>query len=132
MTEDDVAKSPVFKAINLMIDQKAAELKGYMLGLQDRVERAFRKHEYPPTVRTRIHCENPRNNGDYMDMPAHVHEIKELQYYLDTIQRLEKEVNDLQRFKCRLTGDWDFTKGDLSDMIAVFGETIEGMEHEAG
>lgn len=67
-----------------------------------------------------------------MEMAAHVHEIKELQYYLDTIQRLEKEVNDLQRFKCRLTGDWDFTKGDLSDMIAVFGETIEGMEHEAG
>lgn len=126
MTEDDVIKSEAFRAINLLIDQKADELKGYMNSLQDKVERMFRKHEYQPYVTTRIHAENPSRREDRdVSLPAHVHEVKELQIYLDTILRLDKEISELFRFKCRLTGDWDFTKGDMSDMIHVFGKEID-------
>lgn len=127
MTEQDIVDSQAFKVINLMIDQKADELERYMLGLKDRTEILFREQKYPPAVRTRIHCENPRNNGAYTALPAHPHEVKDLQHYLDTIAALEKEINELQKMKCRLTGDWDFTNGDTSDMEAVFGEKIEGM-----
>lgn len=127
MTEDDIVKSQAFKAINLQIDNQATELKGLMLGLQGKMSTLFREQKYPPHVRTRIHCENPRNNGEYVELPAHPHEVKEMQWYLDEIARLEKSIGDLQRLKCRLTGDWDFTKGDTTEMEAVFGEKIEGM-----
>ncbi len=125
MTEDDIINSQAFKAINVLVDQKAEDLKGYMVSLQDKVDRMFRKHEYQPYVTTRIHAENPSHREDRdFALPAHVHEVKELQFYLDTILRLDNEISDLFRFKCRLTGDWDFTKGDMTEMIAVFGEKI--------
>lgn len=127
MTEDDVVKSQAFRAINLQIDQMAIELRAMMEGLQSKMSTLFREHKYPPSVRTRIHCEAPRTNGEYVPLPAQVEEIKDLQYYIDEIQRLNKSIGDLQRLKCRLTGDWDFTNGNLSDMIHVFGEKIEGM-----
>ncbi|HEY9656878.1 MAG TPA: hypothetical protein V6C65_00335 [Allocoleopsis sp.] len=126
MTENDVINSQAFKVINYLIDQKADELKGYMIGFQDRVKIMFRDHEYAPMVRTRIYEEDPKNGGRNFQLPAPCLEFKDLQHYLDTIQRLESEINGLQTFKCRLTGDWDFTKGDTSDMEAIFGEKIEG------
>jgi hypothetical protein len=32
-----------------------------------------------------------------------------------------ESINELQRFKLRLLNDYDFTKGDASEQIAVFG-----------
>lgn len=130
MKIEDVIQSQAFRAINLLIDQKAAELKGYMDGFRVRVNDLYDKPEYPAYVRVRIYEEDPRNSGRESPLPVHPHHIKDLRFYLDTIERLDREINDLQRFKCSLSGDWDFTKGNLSDMKAVFGELIEGMEEE--
>lgn len=127
MTEQDVINSQAFKVINLLIDQKAEELRAYMLSFQDRVNRAFEPQKYGAVVRTRIYCENPRDNREYTELPAQPHEFKDMSYSLGQIQSLEREINDLQKLKCRLTGDWDFCQGDFSDMIAVFGEKIEGL-----
>lgn len=130
MTEDDVVNSQAFKVINLQIDQKVAELRAYMLSFQDRVNCAFAPKKYGANIRTRIHCENPKEGGTYTDLPAAPHEFKDMEYSFNKIKSLSEEIGELQRLKCSLTGDWDFCKGNLSDMIAVFGETIEGMEHE--
>lgn len=130
MTEEDVFNSQAFKAINVLIDQKAAELNGYILGFRTRVNELYDKPEWQPYVRTRIHGEDPINCGRETPLAAHPHQLNDLQFYLDTIKRLDKEINDLQRFKCSLSGDWDFCKGNLSDMKAVFGEVIEGMVEE--
>lgn len=130
MKIEDVIQSQAFKALNLLIDQKAAELKGYMDGFRMRVNEMYDRPEYPAHVRTRIYEESPKTSGRETPLPVHPHQFKDLQFYLDTVQRLDREINELQRFKCSLTGDWDFCKGNLSDMKAVFGELIEGMEEE--
>lgn len=130
MKTEDVINSQAFKAINLLIDQKAAELKGYMDGFRVRVNELYDRPEYPAYVRTRIYEESPCTQGRETPLPIHPHQMKDLQFYLDTVQRLDREINELQQFKCRLTGDWDFCKGTLTDMKAVFGETIEGMVEE--
>lgn len=130
MNIEDVIQSQAFQAINLLIDQKAAELKGYMDGFRMRVNDLYDKPEYPAYVRTRIYEESPKSSGREIPLPVHPHQFKDLQFYLDTVQRLDREINELQQFKCRLTGDWDFCKGNLSDMKAVFGEVIEGMVEE--
>lgn len=127
MTEQDVINSQAFKALNLLIDQKAAELRGYMNGFKMRVDSMYEKPEYAAFIRVRIYDEAPKTQGVEVPLPVHTHQLKDLQNYLDTIVRLETEIGDLQRFKCRLTGDWDFTKGDTTEMEAVFGEKIEGM-----
>ena len=131
MTEQDVVDSQAFKVINYMIDKKVGELNAWMLTFQDRVNITFNKDtNYGPYIRTRIHCEDPRNNGRNHPLPAHAHQFKDFDYMLAEIKRLETDIGDLQRLKCELTGDWDFCHGDLSAMKAVFGEVIEGMAEE--
>lgn len=131
MKIEDVINSQAFRAINLLIDQKAAELKSYMLGLQTRVSDMFTKPEYPAYVSVRTYEEHQHLKiPKEFPTPIHAHQVKDLQFYLDTIQRLDKEINELFRFKCALLGDWDYTKGNLSEMKAVFGEVIDGMAEE--
>lgn len=129
MTKEDIINSQAFKVINHMIDQKVLELKNAMLELKFRVELAFDagRNQYPTYVSSRIYEESPQTQGVDEILPANFQQLTSVQYHLTQIFKLKNEINELQQFKCRLTGDWDFCNGNLSDMKAVFGEIIEGM-----
>lgn len=127
MGTDDIINGQAFKAINYLIDQKALDLKLSMLSLQDRVDIAFKPKQYPGRVKIRIHEETEKGD-EYFDLPARLDEIDDLQSIINRIRQLSTEINSLQQYKCRLTGDWDYTKGNNTDAVAVFGGIVDDTE----
>lgn len=122
MNEEDIVKSPVFRALNLMIDSKVGDLQIWIRVFKERVDQAYAESEYG-TIDARVSYED--RNRKPVPLGASVVLLKQLADFIPDIVQLDKEIGELQRFKLRLLNDHDFTHGDPEDQKAVFGETVE-------
>ena len=119
----NIVASPVFTAINLLLDQYAGKLLIVTTTLQSRF-RHMTAPGYPPDgidphVRTRVSYETKDERR--VRLPLDLTDVKQLRWHLDECERLDRAINELQRLKLRLLNDYDFTHGDTSEQIAVFG-----------
>ena len=117
-----LVKSPVFTAINVMIDQKLKEMNGLLLFLKDEVARAYdpaRQH-FPLRINTRISYEE--GGRQEVEIAADLRTLERVAEMIRDVKVLSDAIHKLQVFKLELCNDWDFTKGDLSTQKAVFGE----------
>lgn len=113
--EDEIVGSEAFRAINLLIDEKAADLAVWMTSFKTKTDATFNSKG---SVRVRT----SREPGEpERDLPAHPHALlSALDGHLDAIRRISDEINSLQRYKLRLLNDYDFTHGDDAAQKAVF------------
>lgn len=126
MTEKDIIDSQVFKALNLLIDQKTEELKYALTEFKDRVDRAYTPSKYGGTrVITRTSYERPRNSNGDIDLAVNISDLfKSCDYYKNTITFLQQEISDISDLKLRLLNDYDFTHGNNSEQHIVFGTPL--------
>jgi hypothetical protein len=117
--ENTILASPVLKALNLLIDQKLASLKMWQASIKGRMER-FTSPEYTPhaVVRTRTHAEG----GTEHRLLFSQQDLKDFRDIIAWATADEETIRELQQFKLRLLNDYDFTHGDNSEQLAVFGE----------
>lgn len=115
-----VVESQAFRAINLLIDQKASELEGWIGSFKERVEQSYKAAPgVPDGISVRVSQEpDGRRLHKLSANPTMLRH--NLGGALDEIARLDREIGDLQRFKLRLLADYDFTHGDDSEQRAVF------------
>jgi glycosyltransferase involved in cell wall biosynthesis len=116
---ETICNSQVFKALNLLIDGKVEQLKWTMERIADPT-RFTTKYGGEASIANRVAEEE--GGRTEMPLPFQVQELKQIRRLIDDAERLDREVNDLQQFKLRLIGDWDFTRDDLREQIAVFGQ----------
>lgn len=127
MTNEDIVKSQAFKAINQLIDAKAAELK--LLGglLKRRVDDAFSENAMVTGVRVRCSYEVTDNwdpSKTFLALGFDLNEMKRISEMPMEMIRLKQEIGELMSFKLRLLNDYDFTHGDPSEQIKMFGEAV--------
>lgn len=116
---DRIVNSEAFKALNLLIDQRAIELEGSLTWFRERVELALNgKHQEGVSVRVSYEPGGRVNKT----LPADPIMLKELGDLLAKIQHLANLIGDLQRFKLRLLNDYDFTSGNDAEQRAVFAD----------
>lgn len=115
-----IVESEAFRAINLLIDQKAAALAQAISGFRARVDAVYSSEGKAgvAAVSVRVSCEPGGRTA--RRLAAEPVFLKDLAGHLQEIERLDREVGDLQRFKLRLLNDYDFTSGDDSQQRAVF------------
>ncbi len=135
-----IIDSQAFKAINLLIDQQAEGLRAVTFAFKMRVEGMFepQPHGIPePHIETRVSDEvectdivehvwppslQRSHFRPHVKLAVDLLQLKQIQWYLDEADRLERSIEELQRYKLRLLNEYDFTKGDTTEQIAVFGE----------
>jgi len=126
VTEDEIVKSDVFKALNLVIDEEAQMVQSIIAALPGRIEQAFQESKYPSTLDTRVSYESEDGRTrSGLTLAARLNDLEGIGKLIDQAIEGEKKVRELMRFKLRLLNDYDFTHGDASDQIAVFGEKVE-------
>lgn len=117
---DRIVSSDAFKAINLLIDQRADELTMYLHSFRERVEQAF-KPQFKEGIPVRVSYEpGGRVSKELPADPSTL--LSALDGGLEQIRRLKDQINELQRFKLRLLNDYDFTHGNDADQRAVFAD----------
>lgn len=113
---DSIVAGEAFRALNLLIDQKAGELGGWINGIKSAVEHAF---TMPSGVSVRVSYEvDGRREFPLKAEPSLL--VRDLAMYLEEITKLDHEIGELQRFKLRLLNDYDFTHGDDTEQKSVF------------
>lgn len=121
---DIIVKSEAFKAINMLVDAKAEELRAVLNAFKSRVATVVAppQHGSSPYVDTRVSYEEPRRGErQHLDLPFDPVLMDQLRWYIDETARLQREINELQRFKLRLLNDYDFTHGNNVEQIELFG-----------
>lgn len=118
MTEQEIINSQAFKAINLLIEQKANELRSYLKAGRDRIEYAHTGAQYKTELRMFTYEEG---HGKNQELDCWLHDAQAGAEMILHAATLEKEIGDLLRFKLRLLNDYDFTHGDDAEQKAVFG-----------
>lgn len=113
-----IVHSDVFRALNLLIDQKAAVLVTELTFLKRQCDYIFHPQTEKTVLDLRVSYE-PEQNTETLN--ADISEIERLPDIVESIYRLEREINELQRFKLKLLNDYDFTHGDDSIQRIVFG-----------
>ena len=118
MTEQEIAQSSAFKAINVLIDEHVAEMRTLMNYVKEQTALAFQQ-QYTPTIDTRTYAEDGANRGAAA-LPAAPKMLEQIQGTLADIASLRAKVSELQRFKLRLLNEYDFTHGDDTTQKKVF------------
>jgi hypothetical protein len=118
-TTEIIVNGEAFRAINLLIDQKAGQIEHWMKTLQSRINDSRGGY-----VRVRTADEEKNISKRDFPLPMHPVEAKDLAEAAAMIVSLDREINDLQRFKLRLLNDYDFTHGDDGEQRLVFGAAI--------
>ena len=118
-----IVSSDVFRYINLRIDEKAAELKAVLDDLPALVTLIAgpRERPYTPELRTRTSYEKGKEAVGFIRTPCSVSDLDRISFAIERCRQLEREIRELTRDKLRLLDDYDFTHGDNSEQIAVFG-----------
>lgn len=123
MAEHDPKKlvqSEVFRALNLLIDQKVERLKADMeYVLTDAIPKT-RKYKWQPSITTRVSYEEGEDRE--VPLPFEPMDVDQIISSCHAIKRLSEEIGSLQRFKLRLLNDYDFTHGENDEQIHVFGD----------
>jgi hypothetical protein len=116
-----VLDTPVFRLLNLMIDERLAGIQAHMAMLSEDLSIASsdRPGAYGGRIRTRTHDES--RDGTEVRLQYDIQQLDRVADRIADIKRLQNEIGDLQCQKLRLQNDWDFTKGDPSEQLAVFG-----------
>lgn len=118
MDIDTILASDVFKYINWKIDSKVAQL--------DQVTETILKYQFQESrayiIPIRI-AEEKGLDTFKPDIPIKVlptsHEY--LSFLFTEITRLRSEIDELQRDKCVLINDYDYTHGDDKVQKSIFG-----------
>lgn len=122
MTRDPevIIKSEAFRALNLLIDQQADTLRSYQMLILDQMKCLGDppRHGAEPMLCTRTHEENGRQGAPLL---FNMTDLGQIETTIADARRTEAMVASLVRFKLRLLNDYDFTHGDASEQIAVFG-----------
>ncbi len=118
-TAAEIVTSDAFRAINLLIDEKAKELLMWLDHCRVGVGRAF-DAPYKTALGIRVSYEGSDRLREERDLPCDLHALKLAVSSVETADKLMGEIGDLQRFKLRLLNDYDFTHGDASEQLAVF------------
>lgn len=125
MTPQEAVNGPVFRAINLLIDQEVGSIKFTLHTIQRRVTDAFSPTAaYHSSIDTRVSYEPGGRETGRVDLGVKLHELADVGKWISQVVEAEKRVNELMRFKCRLMNDYDFTKGDPAEQVAVFGAEL--------
>lgn len=109
-----IVASDVFKALNLLIDRKAGELKVHMGSIGQK----SRPSGEGDGIDTRVSHEG----GGGVGLPMSIHTVKEIGGHVEAATKLHAEIRELQRYKLELLNDYDFTHGNASVQKAVFGD----------
>jgi len=126
MTERDIVESAVFKALNLMIDEEATMVQSIVKAIPGAIQDAYQNSKYPSGIDTRVSYESDDGRTrSGLTLEANLNELERVKNLIDEALTGEKKVRELMRYKLRLLNDYDFTHGDASDQIAVFGEKVE-------
>lgn len=123
---DEIVKSQVFVAINLLIDQCRDSLLNWQYAIRGRMIRLTTEpapHGAEPMLYTRVSREEGGRNGHLMLFSPH--DLKELTGFMERARQEEHMIHELMRFKLRLLNDVDFSSGLPFDQIAVFGPPPE-------
>jgi hypothetical protein len=126
MTNEDIVNSQAFKVINQLIDTKAAELKRLGGLLKRRVAEVFSEDAVHCGIRVRCSYEvtTAIPSQTETDLGFDINDMRRLTEIPQEILRLKQEINELMSFKLRLLNDYDFTHGDPSEQIKMFGEAV--------
>lgn len=116
MTDDEIINSNVFKLINHMIDQHVSNLKYY----SSSAARHYRDGEYS-TISTRIYQEDKDTRGD-INVSIDITNIDDILRSARNIGYHVESIRYLQRIKCELLNDYDFTHGDGILQKKIFGD----------
>jgi hypothetical protein len=122
MTDQEILKSREVRMINIMIDSRVQELVQLDLrikGICTSFSQDDQKHE---SVRTRIHQEDPFNQGGSEIGLYCIDLINRLPDLLVDRARLKEDIRKLNVTKLNLLNDYDFTGGDDSFQKSVFGD----------
>lgn len=117
-TVKKIISSDVFKFINMTIDRKVAELKCHETNVSFA---ASRISSYPRQIAVRTFEESENGSARNVELRYAWDQLEQIRNGLNEISKLELEIADLQRSKLRLLNDYDFTHGDNSEQVAVFG-----------
>ena len=123
MTEAEIVNSPVFKALNLLIDEAVEEIIWRSASLQ----RALEPSAYGMTIDTRVSYEEGGRDAGRRALPVDVQSVSDGIQNAQAVAELRERVRNLNTFKLRLLNDYDFTHGRLDTHKAVFGpdSTVE-------
>jgi hypothetical protein len=126
-----LVQTEVFRALNLLIDHHAGNVLRWQAHIKAQMEHALRAdHTHRPGLATRVSYERP--NTTSTDSSLLIFEKSILKAIAESIQEAmqsEAMVGELMRFKLRLLNDYDFSHGDASEQIAVFGEPLASTDH---
>jgi hypothetical protein len=110
---EDIVNSGAFRAINVLLDQKAVELAQSMHGVRGRLDNIFSPVNFALSV-------NPEPSKS-MTLPADpLALMSDIKLMLERLTSIHHELIDLKRFKLRLLNDPDFTHGDDTEQKMVF------------
>lgn len=124
----EIVTSQVFKAINLLIDEKAQELAMWQRWVIEDIERRVREGGQ---IDTRVSYEEGGREKGEVKLPFDSLRLSALQDTLASIHALEGEIEGLMKFKLQLLNDYDFTHGDPSIQRAIFGTLKAPVEQGA-
>lgn len=110
-------KSPQFQIINHQIDGLIADLK-WNIGVAKRNINSARVSAYASSITTRTYEEGAAT----ADIGFDLLQVERIIDCLAEARNLKNQIGDLQRLKLRLLNDYDFTKGDNSEQLKIFGE----------
>ena len=125
MAEHDpkvLIKSQAFVVLNILIDTKIAEIRMRVEEVKFRINR---ESKYETEISVRTYEERGREHKEEVGIGCNLQDFEIAAENIARIHSLRNEIGELQRFKFRLLDDYDFTKGDNSDQVAVFGEPVD-------
>lgn len=115
-----LVKSQVFTAINRLIDRNLNALLDYQNALEINMERLLTP-KYHADSRISVRVSYEERGREERPLPYPMHELKRMAEIIQSAQAAEVMIGELQRYKLRLLNDYDFTHGDPTEQIAVFG-----------
>lgn len=114
-----ILESEAFRALNQLIDQHLASLKQWEHIIEDQMKRLLSapvKH----TISIRTYEEIKGYEKDATTRFQH-RDLEQLSDCIASINRDREAIGELLRYKLRLLNDYDFTHGDNTEQLHVFG-----------
>lgn len=115
MTREEAINSSAYKMLNFLIKTKSHEMLGWMNALDSTFNRAKKDN---PTFSVGTTFDEVRE----IEVPFEIYEVRRMSEIISEIQRLEREIRDLNSHKLYLIqADADWSNSARSE--AVFGVT---------
>lgn len=115
-----IIESEAFRAINLLIAQQVERLRSLQMVIIDQAKclGVTREQGIKPRISTHAYEEDA---GRGTPLLFNMVDLGEIEFNITEARKTESMIASLVRFKLRLLNDCDFTHGDNSEQIAVFG-----------